>query len=186
MYGLIHNAVRAMVKDDLGDEAWLQISKRAGVSEEDFLSLKSYDDAVMLRILDAISSMGDIALEDVLYRFGLYFIRHTAFKYYGGVLNSYGTTLWALLANLNHMHDRMTSSFPEYRPPTFSLVAVANNHYELQYISERQGLMRFVEGLIDGLAEQFDVELNVTVLEETLMEAGQQTRFLLVPVTAHD
>jgi len=186
MYGLIHNSVRDLVLNDLGADVWEQVTEKAQVSEQEFLSLKSYEDAVLLRILGAISDVGGIPLDDLLYRFGLHFIRHTAYTHYAGVMSMYGRSLWDLLANLNHMHDRMTSSFPEYRPPTFDLTDLGNGQYELIYISERQGLTRFVEGLIDGMAKQFSTSLDVSVLEESVTVEGQQTRFLLVPAMAHD
>jgi len=179
MYGLIHNSARAMVVAELGEHAWNQVAKRAHLSDEEFLSLKSYEDAVMHRMLGAVCEVSGVALDDLLYRFGVYFIEHTAYAHYGGILSMHGATLWELLANLNHMHDRMASSFPDYLPPTFALSPVSGGAYELVYSSERQGLTRFVEGLIDGMATHFSVKVAVEVVEEVLMETGQMTRFLL-------
>jgi hypothetical protein len=185
MYGLIHNSLRAMLKSDLGEDAWQQVATRAGVSEEDFLSLKSYDDNVMLQLLTAASETGKIELGDLLYRFGQHFIEHTAYTHYAGIMDMHGKTLWELLSNLNHMHDRMTSSFPEYRPPTFAVTEVADGQYEVIYVSERQGLTRFVEGLLTGLVTRFELAYCVTTLAEMLNEDGQQTRFLLSPEAKH-
>lgn len=179
MYGLIHNSARAMVIAELGEDAWGKIAAHASLSDEEFLSLKSYEDAVMHRMLGSVCEVSGLTLDDLLFRFGVYFIEHTAYAHYGGVLSMHGATLWELLANLDHMHDRMTSSFPDYRPPGFALSPMSNGVYELVYTSERQGLTRFVEGLVHGMASHFSIALTIEVIEETLLEVGQETRFLL-------
>jgi len=179
MYGLIHNSARDMVRVELGEQAWEQVVRDASLTDSEFLSLQSYDDAVMHRMLGAVCEVSGLTLGDALYRFGLFFIERTAYAHYGSVLTMHGRTLWELFENLNHMHDRMTSSFPEYSPPSFMLLPIGPNVYELVYSSNRQGLTRFVEGLIEGLAQHFSVKLSVTVLEENLLETGQITRFRL-------
>jgi hypothetical protein len=179
MYGLIHNSARSMVIAEMGEAAWDQVARRADLSDEEFLSLKSYEDAVMHRMLGAVCEVSGVTLDALLYRFGQFFITHTAYAHYGGVLSQHGSTLWELLANLNHMHDRMTSSFPDYLPPSFAVSPVSPGVHELVYSSERQGLTRFVEGLIDAMAAHFSIKLSITVLEEVRMETGQVTRFLL-------
>jgi guanylate cyclase soluble subunit beta len=185
MYGLIHSSLRTMLRNDLGEQCWAQIAIRAAVSEDDFLSLKSYDDSVMLDLLAAASEIGQIELGDLLYKFGRHFVEHTAYTHYTSIMNMHGTTLWELLNNLNHMHDRMTSSFPDYRPPTFTVLTQEDGQYLVTYLSERQGLTRFVEGLLSGLISQFNLVCKVSVIDEAVFESGQQTRFLLNPDAKH-
>lgn len=179
MYGLIHNSARALVINEFGADAWDRVADEAGLSDDDFLALKSYDDSVLLRLLSAVVHISNTPLQDLLHRFGMHFVENTAYSHYAGVMNMHGRTLWDVLANLNHMHDRMTSTFPAYRPPTFTLLTQENGSHELIYTSERQGLTGFVHGLIDGLASHFETPLTVTVLEQNCDEAGQTTRFLL-------
>ena len=182
MYGLIHNSLRSMVKADLGDQAWSDIVHSAGLSEKDFLSLKSYDDSVVLSLLAAIHAKTGHSIPDLLHAFGKHFIKRTAAEHYGGVLNMHGTTLWELLTNLNHMHDRIASSFPGFRPPLFELQPMDEGRYELTYSSARQGLTAFVEGLLAGLSEYFELPLDVKVLSDTCSDEGQQTRFCLTSI----
>lgn len=179
MYGLIHNSLRDMVKTRLGDDEWADIMQTAGLSEIDFLSLKSYDDSVVLSLLGVTHARTGRSIDELLYDFGWHFIKRTAFAHYAGVLNMHGETLWELLGNLNHMHDRIASSFPGYRPPSFQLLPTAENTYELIYSSSRQGLTAFVRGLLDGLADYFSVVIDITVVEDTLSDQGQLTRFRL-------
>lgn len=179
MYGLIHNSLRDMLKTRLGDDEWAVIMQTAGLTEKDFLSLKSYDDSVVLSLLDVTHARTGRSIDELLYDFGWHFIKRTAFAHYGGVLNMHGESLWELLANLNHVHDRIASSFPGYHPPSFQLLPTAENTYELIYSSSRQGLTTFVRGLLDGLADYFSVAIEITVVQDTLSDQGQLTRFRL-------
>jgi hypothetical protein len=182
MYGLIHNSLRAMVKMDLGNEVWAEIVEAAGLSEKDFLSLQSYDDSVVLSLLAATHEKTGRGIDDLLYEFGLHFVKHTAFGHYAAVMDMYGSTLWELLDSLNHMHDRIASSFPDYMPPSFQLTENGDGTHELIYSSTRQGLTVFVEGLIAGLAAHYGVVVSVKVLEDKRSDEGQQTRFLLTAI----
>jgi hypothetical protein len=182
MYGLIHNSLRDMVKTEIGDSEWTEIVQAAGLTEKDFLSLKSYDDSVVLSLLGVIHEKTGRSINDLLHGFGLHFIKRTAFEHYAGVLNMHGTNLWELLGNLNHMHDRIASSFPGYRPPSFQLLENAEGTYDLLYSSSRQGLTSFVEGLLAGLADYFAVKLDVKLLDDNVSEQGQITRFKLTAI----
>jgi guanylate cyclase soluble subunit beta len=184
MYGLIHNSLRDMVKTRLGDDEWPEIMQTAGLSESDFLSLKNYDDTVVMSLLGVTRAKTGLSIDELLYDFGWHFIKRTAFTHYAGVLDMHGETLWELLGNLNHMHDRIASSFPGYRPPSFQLLPTAENTYELIYSSSRQGLTAFVRGLLDGLADYFSIVIDITIVEDTLSDQGQLTRFRLTAVGA--
>jgi hypothetical protein len=179
MYGLIHNSLRAMVKADLGIEVWAKIVEAAGLSEKDFLSLQSYDDGVVLTLLAATHDETGRSIDGLLYDFGLHFVKYTAFGHYAALMDMYGSTLWELLDSLNHMHDRIASSLPDYMPPSFRLTENGDGTHELLYSSTRQGLTAFVEGIIAGLASHYDVGVSVKVLEDKRSDQGQQTRFLL-------
>ncbi|MDO9519094.1 MAG: heme NO-binding domain-containing protein [Pseudohongiella sp.] len=178
MYGLIHNSLRAMVKTELGNDAWAEIVEAAGLSEKDFLSLKSYDDSVVLALLAATHKTTGRSVNDLLYDFGRHFIKHTAFGHYSAVMSMHGSSVWELLDSLNHMHDRIASSFPDYAPPSFQLLG-GDGSYELIYSSTRQGLTSFVRGLIAGLADHFSVVIDIKVLEDVCPDQGQITRFSL-------
>ena len=53
MYGLINRAVRGLVTEQFGEEAWTKIRTRAGVEDDDFVSMSSYDDSVTYDLVAA-------------------------------------------------------------------------------------------------------------------------------------
>ena len=57
MYGMIHKAIRDMVKTVHGEQAWLSVLNESGASDGDFLSLRSYDDEIAYNLVGACSKI---------------------------------------------------------------------------------------------------------------------------------
>ncbi|MDA7918295.1 heme NO-binding domain-containing protein [Mariniblastus sp.] len=179
MYGLVHTSVRDMVLQNHGPATWEQIRSDAGVGDEDFLAMKSYDDSIILNLVTAASETLQISPEECLNAFGQFWVLDTAAKHYSEMIDGFGSDMWALLENLDHMHDRMSSTFHGYDPPSFFLKNHEDGSRLLHYRSSRQGLTPFVIGLLNGLAIHFKTTIDIAIDEETLSTNGQHTVFRL-------
>lgn len=184
MYGMIHAAARDMVRRSHGEALWNDIVAGAGLTDDAFLSMKSYDDSVMGTLLTEIVAHTGMTLESCLDNLGVHWILETANQHYKILLDSYGPDLWSLFRNLDHMHDRISSSMPAFNAPSFRLESVSANEHKLYYHSARQGLTPFVQGLLKGLAIKYGRSLHVSVISEERSAQGQQTVFAIRDVTA--
>ena len=182
MYGLVHTAIRDMIQTNYEPDVWSKIRDEAGVSDKDFLSMKCYDDAIVHNLVNAASNVLNVSTEDCLDAFGQFWVLNTAAKHYGNMLDSFGLDIWALLENLDHMHDRMSSTFSGYNPPSFHLVRHEDSVRLLHYRSSRQGLTPFVIGLLKGLSIHFQTDISIVVVEEVMNDKGQHTTFRLQAV----
>ena len=180
MYGLVHTSVRDMVLQNHGTGTWEQIRSAAGVGGEDFLAMKSYDDSIILSLVTAASETLQITPEECLNAFGQFWVLDTAAKHYSEMIDGFGTNIWDLLENLDHMHDRMSSTFHGYDPPSFFLENKTAGTYLLHYRSSRQGLTPFVIGLLKGLAIHFKTSIGIAIEQETLTTNGQHTVFRII------
>lgn len=179
MYGLIHRSVRDMVIAHFGDDRWNRILADAKVSDDDFMSMQSYDDSVVFNLVGSACKELNLEPAAVLEAFGRHWIADTAKKTYANLLKSYGNNLWEFLENLDFMHDRISTTFPDFRAPSFELERQGEGEALLYYTSSRRGLTPFVTGLLHGLAGEFGVSLQVDVQSEQLLEPGQRTTFRL-------
>ncbi|MDA9184750.1 heme NO-binding domain-containing protein [Gammaproteobacteria bacterium] len=57
MYGIIHKAIRDMVKTVHGEQAWLSVLNESGAADGDFLSLRSYNDEIAYNLVGACSKI---------------------------------------------------------------------------------------------------------------------------------
>ncbi len=172
MYGLINSALKDMISEQFGEEQWQAVLSASGVSEDSFLSTRSYDDAVTYSLAGAASEVLGEPLETCLELFGEYWVLETATRSYDMLMNAAGQDMVEFLTNLNALHDRITSTFLNYSPPEFH-IEEKEDHHLIHYMSKRQGLSPFVVGLLKGLAIRFECEL--TLLEQTEMAVDEGT-----------
>ena len=160
MYGMVNQAVRGLVLDVFGADAWRDISQKAE-SPEEFASLESYDDEVTYNLVSAASEVLALSPVDVLQSFGKYWIHHIASKHYADLMSKTGTSFERFVSNLDHMHSRIQATFPDYKPPSFRVKTLEAGLLQVDYYSERVGLLPFVEGLFMGLGEYFEMTLRI-------------------------
>jgi hypothetical protein len=161
MYGLVNKAIEDLVVSEHGQDAWERICKSVGFHDSTFVAMQPYDDAITYSLVGAISEELGADPNDVLRSFGKWWITYTAKEGYGEMLSMYGDNLATFLDNLGDMHDRVALTFPELVPPRFEVEALQQDVYQLDYHSERDALAAMVLGLLDGLAERFDTQLEV-------------------------
>lgn len=178
MYGLVNKAVQDLVCDQFGEEAWEAIKRRAGVDTDVFVSMDAYPDEVTYNLVGAASEVLGATPEDVLKAFGEYWVLYTAREGYGDVLRMAGSSLLAFLQNLDSLHARVGTSFPELRPPSFRCTDIETGSVRLHYYSTREGLSPMVVGLLHGLGTMFNMELDVAHVVRR-GEAADHDEFLI-------
>ncbi len=161
MYGMINEAMRGLVTQTAGGEAWSRITVRAETTET-FAALHYYDDSVTYRLVGAASTELDTPAEDLLRAFGRYWSLRVGPENYGDILGATGTDVVGVLSNLDEMHARIQVLYPELRPPSFAVARVEGDTVEVHYSSQREGLAPFVVGLLEGLGELYSTPADVT------------------------
>lgn len=161
MYGMVNRAIEQLVVSLKGEAVWQQICQRAGVSAEGFVAMCPYHDDLTYGLVGAVSEALNLTPEQVLQAFGEYWILYTADEGYGELMQAGGNTLREFLGNLNDMHGRIETVFPQMRAPRFVVYDVGPGEYTLHYESERPGLAPMVVGLVHGLARRFEQSVEV-------------------------
>ena len=177
MYGLINGALQNMIREKFGEELWDRVLRASGVPEDSFLSMKRYDDAITYDLVGAASQVLGVPVKACLEMFGEYWVLETANKTYGTLMAAAGSNLVEFLSNLNTLHDRITSTFVDYVPPSFEVESLGEDRYRVHYISQRQGLTPFVVGLIRGLSTHFGSNLEITSQTAVPVSSGEHTVF---------
>ena len=67
-----------------------------------------------------------------------------------------------VLRNLDEMHARLQSLYPDLRPPSFDVAGTGEGTLDVHYRSERVGLVPFVVGLLEGLGDLYGTPASVT------------------------
>lgn len=162
MYGMIHRALRQMVQDSAGTDAWAAIERNAGVGPTEMISGEVYDDAVTLRLIAATAALTATPAEALLIEFGRFWVGFAERGSFGHILNFTGKDIATFIANLDRMHDGVRAVMPDARMPSFAVVHSAPGHIIVDYRSTRAGLEPFVRGLLLGLIDRFSFTGSVS------------------------
>jgi hypothetical protein len=160
MYGMVNQAVRGLVLKQFGEDAWRQIHTQASAPEA-FVSMNKYDDDVTYRMVDAAVDVLGLHASDILKAFGRYWVSDIATAHYADMMSRVGVDFIDFMKNLDHMHSRIRTTFPDYVPPSFRITQIAEGRCLVDYYSARKGLLPFVEGLLLGVAEHFEVNIQI-------------------------
>jgi Haem-NO-binding len=162
MYGLVNRALADLVKQRAGADVWERLKAEAGVEVDVFLSLERYPDETTVALVVAAARALGRSPEQLLEEFGRHWVTYAASHGYQHLLHARGTSFFRFLAGLDQLHTRLSLSFPELQPPSFTVHEVDSDTIRLVYESARSGLVPFVVGLLHGVAALFQTELVVT------------------------
>lgn len=163
MYGMVNGAMESLIVNLHGEAVWDAICRRAGVERLPFVKLQPYSDRITYDLVAAASAELGTPAEALLHAFGRYWIDYAASHGYAHYLGGVGTDLGDYLAGLDAMHARLSLAMPALRPPGFRVLSRAGTRARLAYHSEREGLVPFVIGLIEGLGERFGTAAEITL-----------------------
>ncbi len=166
MYGMINLALEQMVIDGFGVDTWERIKNKAGLNEVRFISMKSYDDKTSYDLVGAASEVLEMDANELLEKFGEYWILHTAKEGYGDILTMGGDNLPDFLKNLNLLHMKIGSVMPELVPPSFEVIDLTDRSLTLIYHSKRAGLAPMILGLVKGLGLRFNTPCIVSLVRQ--------------------
>jgi Haem-NO-binding len=177
MYGLVNKAVEDLITTKFGTQAWEEITKKAGVDDIGFISMDPYPDEITYGLVTAAAEILEKPVDQLLEAFGEYWTLYTAREGYGDLMSISGENFEGFLDNLDSLHTRIALSFPELRPPTFACERSDDGDLVLHYHSERAGLAPMVRGLVKGLANMFEVEVDI---QQTASKADGQDHDVFV------
>ena len=162
MYGLVNEGIRELVVQLVGTEAWEEICKETQIEPEGFEPLCPYDDTLTSKLVQLAAKKLNLSTDEVLTRYGHYWITYTAENGYGDLMRLFGGDFRTCLSNLNRMHAHMGAMMPALSPPRFTVEALSDDHMVVHYHSHRVGLAPMVIGLLQGLADKYGDTIAIT------------------------
>lgn len=169
MYGMVNQALEALVTERFGAETWTAVRQNAGISDPAFITMKQYQDEVTYALAGALSKHLQAPVPDLLRSFGISWVDYAKCGPWGKLMLASGGSTYELLTTLDAMHARIAISFPDLKPPSFK-VRPEGDGVVVDYQSHRPGLAPFVVGLIEGIGALFGE--SVTVEQIASKDAG--------------
>jgi hypothetical protein len=121
-----------------------------------------YDDTDTYALVAAASDVLGQPVDVLLRGFGQYWALRVGPENYGGLLGATGTDVVSVLRNLDAMHSRLVSLYPDLRPPSISVTVTGDSTFDVFYRSDRTGLVAFVVGILEGLGVLYGTPAEVS------------------------
>ncbi len=177
MYGIIQNSLKQLVIDMKGHDCWLEIAKNAK-AESEYIDNKHYDDEITMSLVNSACQKLDLEVDACLETFGFHWTTKTAYEIHGFLMDMTGKNFVEFMCNVNSLHDRLTTAYPDYLAPVFSVTTDGSQMYVI-YQSKRKGLSSLVRGMLKGLATRFSQEILVVSEEDQSTQDIQKTLFTI-------
>jgi hypothetical protein len=162
MYGIVNQAIEDLVVAHHGAATWERILERAGRPDLVLHEMDSYPDELTFELVGATAEELEVPVPELLRLFGRTWITYTSDRGFGRIIAVAGDSFGAFLSGLDSMHERVTSTFRSMEPPRMVLREAGDDRFVLEYHSRRAGLEPMVVGLLEGLAERFHLEAEVS------------------------
>src|SRR5688500_3916901 len=165
MYGLVNAAFRELVVSTRGNEVWEEIRAKSGVQEQHFSKMGGYPDELTYRMVAAGAEILGVTSEQLLISFGEFWVSYTIREGYEEMFEIAGPSLPDFLLCLDELHVRVGQIFPKLKPPSFRFDIIDKSTMRMHYLTSREGLCPFVQGLLLGLSARFQTRLDVEQVE---------------------
>ena len=130
--------------------------------------MQPYEDAVTYNLVGKAVEVLGVPAETILMTFGKYWVSDIATKHYAVLMARTGGDFVDFVSNLDHMHQRIRVTFPDYQPPSFRVKQLGPGVLQVDYYSHRPGLLPFVEGLFTGLGTHFAVQVSFEHIDDAV------------------
>jgi hypothetical protein len=161
MKGVIVLCLESLVKENFGEEKWVEVAKQTGFDPETrFLASQDIDDQIVLKTIGSLCSVLNISMPQAADAFGDYWINKYAPKMYG-VYYARAANAKEFLLKMDNVHEVTTKNVANARPPRFDYEWKDEKTLVMTYKSQRDLIGIFV-GLVKGIGKYYKENLKVT------------------------
>ena len=169
MKGIVFNLLEGFVADTWGAEKYEEILALCPLmTKQPFVGPGTYPDADLITIATKAAEILDLPLPDALRAFGRYCLPHLMGRM-PQLRSQYTNPKSLLLAVEEVVHVEVRKLMPAAVTPTFVYDSLLSDRIVLYYQSERK-LCFFMEGLLEGLALEYQTDLDCR--QSRCMHAG--------------
>lgn len=170
MYGLLIEAIVHYIKENFGENVWLDVRRIASIQQVSFSTHERYSENLVPNIGKALSQITGHPYNDLMDAFGVCFVSFVGQYGYDRILKVLGRHMTDFLNGLDNLHEYLRFSYPKLRPPSFFVEEETTSGLTLHYRSKRKGYVHYVKGQIRQVGLLFyntKVDIDVISEEET-------------------
>lgn len=170
MKGTVHKCVEKLITGKFGAEKWQACLTYVGLDEDHFFMMNDdVDEPLTMKLItEAIPSVCNLSVQQVLDAFGQYWVNDYTSKIYAPYYEGC-TCSKDLILKLDFIHRSVTEKIPNSRPPRLSYQWLDSNTLSVTYVSER-GLIDLFVSIAKGVGTYYKEDLKITKKSDQVLE----------------
>ena len=174
MKGIVFTEFLELVETKFGLDVVDKIIQQANLpSGGAYTAIGTYEFAEMLSLLQQLSNLTQLSIDDLLLTYGEHFFEVVK-RDYSEFISVYEDPIELLSSIENHIHVEVQKIYPEAELPTFEIVEKTSDKLVMIYTSSR-AMYNFGLGLMYKTFEHYDTKANITL--EKLNTIGTEVKF---------
>ncbi|MHA6326838.1 heme NO-binding domain-containing protein [Roseivivax sp. CAU 1753] len=155
MHGLINATLQFFVEDNYGTDRWAAVVRAAGLKTAIFETMLSYDDAMTVDIVAAISNAFGRSPESVLEDVGNYLMAHPKRQALRRLLRFSGRDFRDFLYALDDLPDRVRLAVPDLTLPAIACTDLGDDCFTITCRSPFPGAGCVLMGVLRAMADDY-------------------------------
>lgn len=170
MKGTVHKCIEKLITEKFGAEKWQACLAYVGLDEDHYFMINDdVDEALTMKLVtEAIPTVCNLQLQQVIDTFGQYWINDYASKVYAPYFEGVNSSK-ELILKLDFIHKTLTEKIPNAKPPRLTYEWVNGNTLAVTYLSER-GLIDLFIAIAKGVGTYYKEDLKVTKKSSQVLE----------------
>ena len=165
MKGFIVKCLSDLVKSYYGEHKWKEILLQAGENpQKAIFATSDIDDKTVFNLIENTSKVLNLTKEETCDAFGDYWVNTYAPQMYGMYYSKFQNAK-QFITGMDKVHETVTKSMVNARPPRFTFEEVDENTIIVTYISTRN-MIDFYIGLAKGVGKYFNTPIDIKKLSE--------------------
>ncbi len=155
MHGLINRAIQSFVCATYGRPCWQRVTDSAGLGFSEFEAMLTYDDAITVSLLDALSTELARPRPEILEDVGTYLVSHPNTEGLRRLLRFGGVTYVEFLHSLDDLADRVRLAVSDLSMPALELQELSQTEFQLICGPGLPGYASAMVGVLRAMADDY-------------------------------
>jgi len=173
----VHGLIFASFRDYLLTEQGADIAHDVTDGEPQYTLSEAYPDEQFLALLERACARTGLALDDLLFEFGVFTAATTFARLYSILFKHSATARDFLLTVETPIHDVVREALPDARPPKLAVTDLGEDGLEIVYASPRR-ICAMLRGLVEGTGRVYGETIRLEE-PECMHHGAEACRFVL-------
>lgn len=155
MHGLINRSLQCFLRDTYGEAFWRSAAQAAGLGEDGFEAMLTYDDDITQTVVIAASAQLGKSMANLLEDLGTYLVCHPNTQALRRLLRFSGETFSDFLFSLDDLPERARLAVSDLKMPQLETDELAPGNFRVRVVGPEPAYAFVLTGVLRAMADDY-------------------------------